>query len=213
MFERTLNRRNTDVAVTIRPYRPSDERGWLRCSVLSFLETSYFDSVFQRKPRYDHPTIELVADMRGTIVGAIDVECEETPGSVCTVCADPDPLARGGMIWHLAVHPDLQRVGIGGRLLQESQRLAMDLGTSCFEVWTRDDTTAVRWYESHGFEWVKSYLHVYLQEQDEMQGAISSEIHGLKPVRVLAHYVGEDTEGIRSRFQRVHDCNCYRLRF
>ena len=212
MFEDSPDRGHAGAAI-IRPYLPSDEREWLRCSVLSFLETSYFDSVFRHKPRYDHPAIELVADIDGTIVGMIDVECEETPGSVCTVCADADPLIRGGMIWHLAVHPNFQRIGIGGRLLREAQRLGRERGIACFEVWTRDDAPTLRWYESHGFEWVKSYLHVYLQGRSEMEGAISSSIPGLRPVNVFAHYVGDDVQAIRARFDRIHDCNCFRLRF
>lgn len=32
-----------------REYRHDDERGWLRCRVLSFLDTAYFDSVLQTK--------------------------------------------------------------------------------------------------------------------------------------------------------------------
>jgi hypothetical protein len=72
----------------IRSYRESDETGWLRCSVLSFLDTAYFDSVFRQKPSYDHPAIELVAEIDGLIVGVIDVECEDSPGSVCTTLCD-----------------------------------------------------------------------------------------------------------------------------
>jgi ribosomal protein S18 acetylase RimI-like enzyme len=211
MFEHSLSRQDTAAALTIRPYQSSDERTWLRCSVLAFLETSYFDSVFRHKPQYDHPAIELVAVIDETIVGMIDVECEDTPGSVCTVCAAPDPLVRGGMIWHLAVHPDFQRVGIGGRLLREAQRLATERGVTCLEAWTRDDAGTLRWYESHGFEWVKSYLHIYLQGRAEMDGAIGSSIPGLKPVNVFAHYVGNDVQTIRARFDRVHDCNCFRM--
>jgi GNAT superfamily N-acetyltransferase len=211
MSKRSRDQQHDSNSPTIRPYRDSDEQGWLRCSVLSFLETAYFDSVFRRKPHYDHPSIELVAEIDGTIVGVIDVECEETSGDVCTVCAEADPTALGAMIWHLAVHPDFQRRGIGGRLLQEVRRRAAECGVTCFEVWTRDDVGTLRWYEMHGFEWVKSYLHVYLQGKDEVAHAICSSIPGLKPVQVFAHYVGADRDAIRARFDRVHDCNCFRL--
>jgi hypothetical protein len=117
------------------------------------------------------------------------------------------------MIWHLAVHPDCQRQGIGGRLLHEAQRRAAVTGISCFEVWTRDDAATLRWYESHGFEWVTSYLHVYMQGKAEVEQAIRSLVPDLKPVQVFAHYVGTDTELIRHQFARVHDCNCFRLCF
>ncbi len=213
MFEHVPDQPPTLSTLTIRPYRESDERGWLRCSVLSFLETAYYDSVFRHKPRYDHPAIELVAEHNGAIVGVIDVECEEIPGTVCTVCGADDPTMLGGMIWHLAVHPDFQRRGTGGRLLREAQRRAMQRGIGCFEAWTRDDAGTLRWYESHGFEWVSSYLHVYLQGKDEVQQAIQSSLPQLTPVQVFAHYAGADRDAMRARFERVHDCTCFRRYF
>src|SRR5947209_1283238 len=99
MFEHSQDSKGMSVDITVRLYEEADERGWLRCSVLSFLETSYFDSVFRHKPRYNCPAIKLVAEWNDTIVGVIDVECEVTPGSVCTVCVDDNPSRLGGMIW------------------------------------------------------------------------------------------------------------------
>ena len=195
--------------VTIRGYGDADERGWLRCSVLSFLETAYFDSVFREKPRYEHRSIELVAELDSEIVGVIDVECEEEPGTVCTVCADRDGPVLGGMIWHLAVHPDHQLRGIGAMLLHEARRRAETWGIGCLEVWTRDDAGTLRWYEAQGFEWVKSYLHVYLQAKSETEGVISSTLPSLTPVQVFAHYTGDEREKVRARFARVHECNCF----
>jgi ribosomal protein S18 acetylase RimI-like enzyme len=203
----------SDTALTIRDYRESDEQGWLRCSVLSFLDTAYFDSVYRHKPRYGHPAAELVAETDGAIVGVIDVEYEETPGTVCTVCTQDSPDILGAMIWHLAVHPDHQGRGIGSALLQEAQQRAGARGIGCFEVWTRDDPATLRWYDSRGFVWVKSYLHVYLQGKDEIGRALSSTFPNLRPVSVFAHYTGPDGETVRSQFERVHECNCFRLSF
>jgi ribosomal protein S18 acetylase RimI-like enzyme len=197
----------------IRPYRQSDEQGWLRCSVLSFLGTSYFDSVFSEKPQYEHAAIELVAEYNNVIVGVIDVEYESTPGSVCTVCVDDNRARLGGVIWHLAVHPDFQRRGVGTGLLRAAQGIAAENGITCFEVWTRDDVGTLRWYESRGFEWVRKYLHVYMQQRSEVEGAMQSLIPGLTPVRIFAHYTGSESDFIRGAFERVHDCNCYRLSF
>jgi len=87
------------MAVRIRPYEPSDEEAWLRWRVLSFLGGAYFDDVAREKERYERPAIELVAEEDGEVVGLIDVECEEAPGSVCS-----ERPGLAGMIWHLAVH-------------------------------------------------------------------------------------------------------------
>jgi hypothetical protein len=44
----------------IRSYEPAHEQSWLRCRVLAFLDTAYFDSVEREKEPYDQPAIELV---------------------------------------------------------------------------------------------------------------------------------------------------------
>ena len=36
---------------------------------------------------------------------------------------------------------------------------------------------------------------------------------GLKPVKVFAHYTGDERDAMRDRFERVHDCVCYERRF
>jgi ribosomal protein S18 acetylase RimI-like enzyme len=192
----------------IRPYEPSDERAWLVCRVLSFLDSAFFDDVRQAKEHYQHPAIELVAVRGGEIVGLIDVECEEVPGEVCD-----DRPGLGAMIWHLAVHPDHQRQGLATALLREALRLARERGISRFEAWTRDDPTARAWYESRGFVLLRSYLHVYIELDEGLREAFPVTPDGLRPVTVFAHYLGDDREAVRQRFARVHDDALYELRF
>jgi GNAT superfamily N-acetyltransferase len=202
---------SSETAPSIRPYTDADEEGWLRCSVLSFLHTAYFDSVYRRKPRYAHRAIELVAERDGLIVGVIDVECEDTPGVVCSTDEAGDPAWLGGMIWHLAVHPDFQRCGIAGLLLREPQQRAHQWGVRYFGVWTRDDPPSLRWYESHGFTRMGSYLHVYMDGEAEAMHAVQPTVPGLTPMHVFAHYTGDARDTIHTRFRRVHECNGFRL--
>ena len=192
----------------IRPYVDADERGWLECRVLAFLDTAYFDAVEREKEHYDHPSVELVAEVDGRVVGLIDVECEEEPGTVCE-----DRPGLGGMIWHLAVLREFRRQGIATRLLTAAEDAVRPRGIERFEAWTRDDAWVQRWYESHGFVQISSYLHVYLHGRGEIDGVVSSELPALKPVKVFAHYLGDRPDEIRARFERVHDCVCYERRF
>jgi ribosomal protein S18 acetylase RimI-like enzyme len=191
----------------VRPYREADEQGWVRCRVLSFLGSAYHDDVRADKERYEGPSIELVANVGDEVVGLIDVELEREPG---TVCSERDGL--GGMIWNVATHPDHQRLGIATALLREAERLARPEGVVRFEAWTRDDAHVHAWYESRGFQLVDSYLHVYVELQDGLRDLFPIT-EGLRPVKLFAHYVGDEQEEIRRRFARVHDCVLFERRF
>lgn len=191
----------------IRPYRDEDEESWLRCRALSFLGSAYFDDVRQEKERYANPALELVAEEDGEVVGLIDVECELEPGTVCE-----DRPGLGGMIWHLAVHPDYQRRGVATALLVEAERLAAARSLVRFEAWTRDDAHVQAWYESHGFEQIYAYLHVYVELGEGLRD-LFPVAEGIRPVKLFAHYTGDDREAVRQRFARVHDCVLYERRF
>ncbi len=192
----------------IRPYRDSDERGWVVCRVLSFLDSPFFDDVRRTKEHYVNPAIELVAERDGEIVGLIDIECEEVPGTVCE-----DRPGLGGMIWHLAVHPGHQRQGIATQLLREAERHARERHVVRLEAWTRDDVGTQAWYESRGFSPVRSYLHVYVELHEGLRDQFPISRDGLRPVKLFAHYLGDDPGTMRDRFARVHDDVLYELRF
>ena len=195
--------------VLIRPYEDADEQGWLDCRVLAFLDSARTTTPWSaQKEHYDRPSIELVAEVDGRIVGLIDVELEEEPGTVCE-----DRPGLGGMIWHVAVLREFRRQAIASRLLAAAESAARARGIERFEAWTRDDPWVQEWYESQGFVQIRSYLHVYVHGRSETDGVIGSELDGLKPVHVFAHYSGDDRDSIRARFERVHDCVCYERRF
>jgi ribosomal protein S18 acetylase RimI-like enzyme len=185
--------------VEIRQYVERDEQGWLRCRLLAFFDSAFFDAVEREKERYEKPAIELVADEGGEIVGLLDLECESDGLS--------DRPGRGGMIWHLATHPDRQRQGVASALLREAERQAHERELVRLEAWTRDDAHVQRWYESRGFVRIDSYLHVYL-ERDDLR-AFDGE---LRLVKAFAHYSGDRPDEIRQRYARVHDDVLYEKR-
>lgn len=194
----------------IRPYRPSDEAQWLRCRVLALLDTAYFDNVCCEKEHYVNPSIELVAELDGQIIGLIDIEYEEEQSSVCSPPATPDMNGKAGMIWNLAVHPDYRCQGVGKALLEAAIALAQPSHIQRLEAWTRDDAATLRWYEAQGFEKIESYWHVYL-DGSEVSAVISSALPGLTPRHIFAHYQGDETAYLQQRFRRVHECRRYDL--
>jgi Acetyltransferases len=187
----------------IRDYQARDEEGWLRCRVLSFLHTAYFDNVLQKKETYGHPSVQLIAIKNGGIIGLIDVEYETESQTVCTLCSD-----RGGMIWNLAVHPDFQREGIGTALLLEAEKRLGGLGIHQLEAWTRDDAWVNNWYQKQGFKMMSRYLHVFLNSE-ESGDVVQTSVSGLQPVELFAHASIEEKEEMQQRFCRVHECRGY----
>jgi ribosomal protein S18 acetylase RimI-like enzyme len=186
----------------IRDYQKANESAWLRCRVLAFLETPYFDDVLTEKPRYAGSAIELVAFEDGALVGLVDVEVQET--------SDKHP--KIGVIWNLAVHPDFQGRGIGRRLLEFAMKRASQLNIGRFEAWTRDDPVICAWYESHHFELVDQYLHVYLNQQESFN-SLTCSVPDMIVLKAFAQYTGNDSERIRRRFDRTYECRRYVLDF
>ena len=184
----------------VRPYEDADEEGWVRCRVLGFLDSAFFDDVRREKEHYLGPAIELVAVADGLVVGLLDLELEPASGVLW------DTSARGGVIWHVAVHPDFRRQGIGVTLAERALALAREAGLEIVQAWTRDDEWVHAWYESLGFRRRYSYLHVYLQH-DELRDEVTTRTEGLKPVLAFAQYSGdpEVQDELRRRFRRTHD--------
>ncbi|WP_316572752.1 GNAT family N-acetyltransferase [Neobacillus sp. YIM B06451] len=188
----------------IRPYRSDDETGWVRCRVLAFLDTAYYENVLREKETYENPAIELVAIENGLVVGLIDVEYEIEERTVCS-----RGTGLGGMIWHIAIHPDFRRLGIGKQLLLEAEKVAREKGLNRFEAWTRDDDWVNEWYVKNEFQKVDSYLQVYMEGKEEIRQALNISLQGFHLVQAYGHYVGEKKEEIQGRFKRVHECSCY----
>lgn len=173
----------------VRDYRASDQKDWLRCRVLAFLDTAYFDDVWTAKPRIPHG-VELVADFGGSVVGVCDATVD---GEVATLET-------------IAVHPDHRRLGVGHALLQSALAAVAGLGARSLTAWTRDDEAAIAWYEAEGFRRSFRYLHVYASSPHEMELAVEAQLD-LKPRLGFFHAWEEHEAALRASFTRVHGCH------
>lgn len=187
----------------IRIYRNEDETQWIRTRVLAFLDTAYYDSVYNYKEKYENPAIELVSEEDGLITGILDLELDTGDRKVCKKNS-----VLSAMIWHLAVHPDYRRKGIAAGLLKEAEQICRQKEIFRIEAWTRDDDWVRQWYFNQGFKSVYSYLHLNL-EYEEMKGLIESKIEGIIPIKMYAHYSennADETDKIKKLFKRVNEC-------
>lgn len=184
---------------TIRDYTPADEPSWLRCRVLSFLSTAYFDDVDRAKPVIEPPGLELVAvDDQDTVVGIIDTMVDGELATIDTV----------------AVHPDHQHRGLGRRLLAQTREGTRAVGAVTLDAWTRDDANTLAWYRAMGFAESDHYLHVYAHHYtsaEEPRRAITACRPGLRPIAAFLHGALADEEQLRSEFTRVHICRRFAM--
>ena len=194
----------------IRKFTKYDEEGWVRCRVLAFLDSAYYDDVHREKEHYESQSIELVAEVQGEIVGLIDIECENEPHTVCSSSSDGDESRLAGMIWHLAVHPGFRRQGIAKGLLQQAIEESRELGLSRQEAWTRNDGQAEMWYQKQGFQRAESYYHIYIDSDEITPEILNAKVSGMYLRSTFAHYTGNDTS-IISKFKRVYRCSRYDL--
>jgi ribosomal protein S18 acetylase RimI-like enzyme len=181
------------MALTLRDYEPGDEAGWLRCRVLSFLHTAYYDDVVPTHPPPTLPGFGLVALESGAIVGVLDVSVVANLATIDTI----------------AVHPDAQRRGIGSALFMEAVARAGAAGATTIEAYTRDDEQALAWYRAQDLTESEHYLHVYANlyaDPAEPKRAIASAHLGLEPVVVFSHHTLEQEAELRQQFRRVHVC-------
>ena len=186
-----------DSHMIIRKYREEDEVGWVRCRVLAFLDSAYYDDVYREKEHYSSKGIELVADINNQIVGLLDIEYDSSTSNT-------------GILWHLAVHPDFRRRGVAHHLLERAVEEARKVGLVRIEAWTRDDGQAEKWYEAQGFQKTQSYHLIYMNSEEIIPEIISSQIPQMKPMTIFAHYVG-DNDTFLAQFKRVHRCSRYDL--
>ncbi|AQX79409.1 GNAT family N-acetyltransferase [Plantibacter flavus] len=179
--------------VAIRPYEASDESSWVRCRVLAFLTTQYYDDVWPRRPDMSAPSFGLVAvDAEGRVIGLLDVSVD----------------ADAATIDSIATYPSHQGAGIGTALLEAAVERLADEGVSSLDAWTREDPAANGWYRRNGFSEAFQYLHVHLEDGDDADGFTTPP--GLSsPVRAFVHASIEREQELRERFARVYVCRQY----
>lgn len=180
------NERMTDIE--IRPYRPSDEDQWLRCRVLCFLYTPYYDDVKAAKTEFDRPSVELVAVSSGAVVGLLDAELFGEDATIDTV----------------AVHPDHQGHGIGTALLDALLVPLREAGVRTLDAWTRDQPGPLGWYRARGFTEQDHYVHVHAEGPEAARAA--RPLLGAHVGRVFLHADLADEEKLREEFRRVYVC-------
>ena len=189
----------------IRPYNLSDQESWLKCRLVSFHDSAYYDDVYTKKPIFNNSSLELVAEINGKIIGILDLEKDNKDGSIC-YCKS----GLGAMVWTIAVLPDYRRFGIANQLILKVVDWAKSKDIDFIEAWTRDDKWVLDWYESTGFIKFHSYWHIYFKG-DNAKLLFKSNDKDIAPQSVFAHSDKDPRTLDQNKIDRFHKCFGYKL--
>lgn len=150
--------------MVIRDYSESDEKEWLYCRVVSFLDCSYYNDVKTRKETYEHPSICLVAEAYNRVVGFIDVEID-SDDLTCNMGE------RGAVIWHLGVLPEYRKMNVAKQLWLSVKKRLLQLDIHYCEAWTQQDVPANQFYIRNGFvmDEAQTWLRCYVAGEECMR--------------------------------------------
>ena len=189
----------------IRPYNSSDEENWLKCRLVSFHDSAYYDDVYTKKPVFNNSSLELVAELNGKIIGILDLEKDSGDGSIC-YCKS----GVGAMIWTIAVLPDCRRYGIASKLVLKAKEWSKVNDVNFIEAWTRDDKWVLDWYESLDFEKFHSYWHIYFKG-DNAKSLFGSNDKDISPQSVFAHSNKGPKTLDQNKIDRFYKCSGYKF--
>jgi ribosomal protein S18 acetylase RimI-like enzyme len=113
--------------------------------------------------------ISIVAEMDGSIVGTVTVRAPEAE-SRCAWYLQPDVWSFG----QFAVRTDLQRNGLGEKLMHAIEQRALQHGATELALDTAEGAThLVRWYERLGFRFIQ---HVSWEEANYISVVMSKRL-------------------------------------
>ena len=158
----------------ISQYTPDREEKWLDCYMQAYFHSMYYDEMVQIKPRYDNPSIELIAIQNDKIIGFLDIEIEKEEGQFCY-----NEERRGRLVALLGVHPEFRQQGVATQLFNS----AIDLARKKYEIqkleiWIKEDSIIRHFLESLSFKRIKQFFQIYLTTDffDKYIGAIPFDI-------------------------------------
>ena len=189
----------------IRPYNSLDQESWLKCRLVSFHDSAYYDDVYTTKPVFDNLSLELVAEINGKIIGILDLEKDNKDGSIC-YCKS----GLGAMVWTIAVLPEYRRFGIASQLILKAVDWVKSKDIDFIEAWTRDDKWVLDWYESIGFARFYSYWHIYFKG-DNAKSLFESNDKDISPQSVFAHSNKDPKTLDQNKIDRFYKCSGYKL--
>ena len=143
--------------IELKEYSEQYERKWIRCYFQAYSCSIYLNVMEETKPRYETPSIQLIAEKNQNIVGILDIAMEEIPGQLGL-----DLEQKSGIITILGVLPQFRRKGIALKLLERAEFILNNIHKvyRC-EVWSREDLILDNFWSKLKYLCIDHYYEVY----------------------------------------------------
>ncbi len=189
--------------LVIQEYKDKFEEEWLKCHATAYLHSNE-RRIEHSKPKYTGKTIELVALEGEKILGYLDIELEDTSGSMCYKKLDGN-----GMLWDIGVLPEYRRRGIATKLLHEGTRRGKKLGMKRLEAWSIEPN-AWKFYAKYGFQKFFEYHHVLVSKREKLR---EFDKDGMHIIEIYAHVMPEtDIKTVIEKYQpKILQCCGFEL--
>lgn len=176
---------------------------------MAFLDCSYYNDVKTEKEKYEQPSICLVAEDDGKMVGFIDVELD----SADLTCNGSE---RGAIVWNLGVLPEYRKNGVAAQLWNTAKQQLAGLGIHYCELWTQEDIPANRFYLSQGFQLEESqtWIRCYAEGKNcrvLLDGDKVGKIYG--PEELVFDAAIERKEELKTLCHRIDEVRLYSIRY
>ncbi len=155
--------------LTVVEYQDQMASSWLHCWLLAAGGSKAWLWILNHRPRYKGESLQLVALEQDQVIGFLDVELEQAPGSLCLASA-----ADQGFVWEFGVRPDRQQRGVGSALLQAAERqLKASYNVGYVEFWSTDPN-AQSWYRAKGMELIDRHWRFHVRPSPEMKADVEA---------------------------------------
>ena len=143
-------------------YNLEYEKNWLECLKEAFYSSPYYDTLLQVKPRYENPSIELIALDQTELIGFLDIEIVPQEEQFCF---NDEENVECGQLSLIGVHPDYRRRGAATKLLKTAiKRLCNEYQINRLEIFFREDPMILSWVESVGFQECANFYEITLTD-------------------------------------------------
>jgi len=198
--------------IAIRDYEDADHDEWMRVHAIIMTMSHAWNYSIQERPEYEHDSVRLVALDDKNIVGLMDVEIENEPGSLCLLKDSP-----GGYVLEFGRLPEYAGRRIGSLLIDTARERLIGKNIHRMEFWTQD-RAAVRFYRRCGLREINRHYRFRFKPPPEIEKILQADFIGCE--YIYGACIPDVWKDVQKKYKVItrhplepHMCTGFEMRF